>query len=602
MRIHPALLTIFLTLFVVSWNDARSQSFSGGSFSSSADKVSVEQKPGQDKVHPGATVRGALRLTLVDTWHINAHFPSEDYLIGTALELQPAEGIIVADVSYPEGENLSFAFSEKPLFVYEGTVTIFYTLRISEKMSPGTYALSGNLVVQACDDQVCLAPATLLIEIPLLVADASEPVALMNEDIFAEYDARETQVASSSPNELLTLFETEGSLTAFLAIFLVGLALNLTPCVYPMMSVTVSIFGAQRETKTVKVFFKALVYVFGIASMYSVLGVTAALSGGLFGSWLQSPWVLGGIAALLFGLALSMFGVYQLQAPYWLTSKLGGTTGTSIVSVYVSGLVVGVFAAPCIGPPVIALLALVGAKGDPVFGFWAFFVLSSGLGLPYLVLGTFSGLLKKVPRSGDWMIWVERIFGVVLVAAALFYLSLAVAPKLAAFVPAFGLIVGGLYLGFFERSGRDKKILTRIKRVFGVLAISLGLIFANALREPGVVWTSFSEDSLAQAQSSGQPVMIDFYADWCIPCLELDRKTFTDAAVIDAAEEFVRLKVDLTHFDSPEAENLRKLFNIAGVPTILFLDRTGIENKSARVIGYLPPEQFLQRMKSVMGE
>jgi len=602
MRILLFFSLLFLALITASLSQSQAQFSSGVGFASSADKVSVELKPGQDKAHPGTTVRGAVQLTLAETWHINAHFPTEDYLIGTTLDLKPVEGIIVADISYPEGEDLTFAFSEKPLSVYEETVTIFYTLRISDKLAPGNYTLSGELLVQACDDQVCLAPSTIPVEVPLLVVDAGEPITLLNEALFAKYDTRATASASSSPNELLALFESEGSLAAFFAIFLIGLALNLTPCVYPMMSVTVSIFGAQTETKTIKVFFKALVYVFGIASMYSVLGVTAALSGGLFGSWLQSPWVLGGIAALLFALALSMFGLYQLQAPYWLTSKLGGTTGTSLVSTYVSGLVVGVFAAPCIGPPVIALLALVGAKGDPVFGFWVFFVLSSGLGLPYLILGTFSGLLKKIPRSGDWMIWVERIFGVVLVAAALFYLSLAVAPKLAAYVPAFALIAGGLYLGFFEQSGKEKKLLTRIKRVFGVATIALGLVFANALREPGLSWSPYSDELLAQAKNSGTPVMIDFYADWCIPCLELDRKTFTDAGVIDAGASFVRLKVDLTHFDSPEAEALRKQFNIAGVPTILFLDRDGIENESARVIGYLSPEQFLQRMKSVTGE
>ena len=138
----------------------------------------------------------------------------------------------------------------------------------------------------------------------------------------------------------------------------------------------------------------------GIATMYSGLGVAAALGGGLFGSWLQNAWVLGGIAALLFALSLSSFGLYQIQMPYWLTSKLGGTWGSGLIAIYLSGLVVGVFAAPCVGPPVIALLTFVAAKGSASFGFWTFFILSLGLGFPYLILGTFSGLIKKIPRSG----------------------------------------------------------------------------------------------------------------------------------------------------------------------------------------------------------
>lgn len=572
----------------------------GGIGSTSAEKVKTAFRAGQDRSHPGSSFRGAFVLRIEEGWHINAHLPTEDYLIGTTLELEPLEGVIVADIQYPIGETLKFAFADKPLRVYEGSIPIFFTLRLSERIAPGDYTIKGMLHIQACDDQVCLAPSTVALEIPLTIVHPDEPITNINEELFSSYDQSIDPQGGRSENDLLKVFETEGSLAAFFAIFLIGLALNFTPCVYPMMSVTVSLFGTQTESKTIKVFFKALIYVLGIASMYSLLGVTAALSGGLFGSWLQSPWVLGGIAALLFALALSMFGVYQLQAPYWLTSKLGGTTGTGLISIYLSGLVVGIFAAPCIGPPLIALLALVGAKGDPVFGFWAFFVLSLGLGLPYLILGTFSGLLKKIPRSGDWLIWVERIFGVVLVAAATFYLALAIAPKLAVYIPAIALILGGIYLGFIEPSGKEKKNIRRVKWAFGLAALAIGIVFANALREPGVEWEKYDDQLLEHAKRTNRPVMIYFSADWCIPCLELDRKTYTDASVISTADAFVRSKVDLTHFDSPEAELLRKKFNVAGVPTIVFLDRHGMEDENARVVGYLPPDQFLQRMKQVL--
>jgi thiol:disulfide interchange protein DsbD len=312
--------------------------------------------------------------------------------------------------------------------------------------------------------------------------------------------------------------------------------------------------------------------------------------------------VLAGIAALLFGLALSMFGLYQIQMPYWLTSKLGGTTGTGLIGLYLSGLVVGIFAAPCVGPPVIALLAFVGGKGDPLFGFWTFFTLSLGLGFPYLILGTFSGLLKKVPRSGVWLIWVERVFGVVLTGAAMFYLSLAFFPKLSAFVIPLVLLLGGLYLGFLEPSGKDKKGFLAFKKAFGLLAIAFSIYGFNALREPGITWEIFSPEKLAAAQASGTPVMIDFYADWCIPCLELDRKTFTDPDVMNATETFGRLKVDLTHFDSPEAEAIRQQFAIAGVPTIVFLAGDGREVRSSRVIGYLPPDEFIARLQPLLSE
>jgi thiol:disulfide interchange protein DsbD len=572
----------------------------GGGPASSASKVQVESRLSVDKAPAGSTFKAAVILTITQGWHINSNTPTYDYLIGTALELQPREGVILTDIQYPKGQNLKFSFAEDPLNVYQGSVKVFLTFKMSEKIKPGLDTLRAQLRVQACNDQVCLAPASIDVSIPIEIVGPGEQSKPINQEIFSSYMGGGDTPAPPTKNDIGQLIQERGSFVAFFAIFLIGLALNLTPCVYPMLSVTVSIFGSQSETNPLKVFLKAVVYVLGIASMYTVLGVSAALSGTLFGSWLQSPWVLAGIGVLLIGLALSSFGVYQIQVPYWLTSKLGGTTGTGIISLYLGGLVVGVFAAPCIGPPVIALLTLVSTKADPVFGFWVFLSLSLGLGFPYLILGTFSGMLKKIPRSGAWLVWVERIFGVVLTAAGLFYLSLAFFPKYSAYIIPAALILGGLYLGFVEPSGRERKGLKRLKWVFGVVAIAFGIVTANALREPGISWDQFSEATIAEAAKSGRPVMMDFYADWCIPCLELDRKTFTDPAVMETTKDFVRIKVDLTHFDSPESEALRKRFNIAGVPTIVFLDKNGTEVFSSRVVGYLSPKEFIEKTKPLL--
>jgi thiol:disulfide interchange protein DsbD len=511
--------------------------------------------------------------------------------------VQQREGFIVTDIRYPKGKHLKFGFAEDSLSVYAESPVIFFTVKMSSKIAAGRDTLRAKLEVQSCNDQVCLAPASIEVLIPVEIVGANEKTTPVNDDTFSSYTSEAGSPTTSNKSDIGQMFEERGTFVSFLAIFLIGLALNLTPCVYPMLSVTVSLFGGQSETNAVKVFLKAVTYVLGIASMYTVLGVSAALSGTLFGSWLQSPWVLGGIGVLLIGLALSSFGLYQIQMPYWLTSKLGGTTGTGLISLYLSGLVVGVFAAPCIGPPVIALLTLVSSKADPVFGFWVFFTLSLGLGFPYLILGTFSGMLKKIPRSGAWLVWVERIFGVILSAAGLFYLALAFVPKFSAFVIPTALILGGIYLGFIEPSGKEKKGLQRFKWAFGVIDLAFGIVSANALRETGMAWDQFAESKVDGAKSQGKPVVMDFYADWCIPCLELEHKTFTDAEVINATNGFVRLKVDLTHFDSPESEALRKKFNISGVPTIVFIDKSGREVVNSRVVGYLPPKEFLEKVK-----
>jgi thiol:disulfide interchange protein DsbD len=243
------------------------------------------------------------------------------------------------------------------------------------------------------------------------------------------------------------------------------------------------------------------------------------------------------------------------------------------------------------------LLAFVAAKGSVSFGFWAFFTLALGLGFPYLILGTFSGLLKKIPRSGSWLVWVEHIFGVILVGTALFYLSLAVAPKLAIYVIPITLAAGGIYLGFIYKSGKDKPALKRIQWMFGIITIAAGLIFANNLRNKGMTWETYSDADLLKAKESGLPVMIDFYADWCIPCLELDRNTWTDEEVIHATKNIKRIKVDLTHFDSPKAETLRKKFNISGVPTVIFILADGTEASESRIIGFVNPKEFLTKLK-----
>ncbi len=569
---------------------------------STADQVDVSVLYSADAVEAGGTIDAAVVLDIRDTWHVNSHMPTFDYLIGTVVEVSPKEGVIVADTRYPKGQVLSLGFADKPISVYDGRTIIFISLRVSAKAEPGTDTVDARVTIQACNDQVCLAPSRVSVPIVLPIVAAGGSVSPANTETFALMDSDEYIRSADAQGEIATMMETEGSLVTLLAIFVIGLALNLTPCVYPMLSVTVSLFGGQTETHLGKVFLKAVVYVLGIATMYTVLGVSAALSGGLFGSWLQSPYVLGGIAVLLFGLALSSFGVYQIRVPYWVTQRLGGQTGTGIIALYLSGLVVGVFAAPCIGPPVIALLTLVGTKGDPMFGFQVFFTLSIGLGFPYLILGTFSGLLKKIPKSGAWLVWVERIFGVVLTGAALFYLALAFAPSYSFHVVPVTLFLGGLYLGFLDRSGRGKKALQRVQWAFGIVCIFFGVVAARSLASDSVEWERYSEQRLTEATENGQPVIMDFYADWCIPCIELDRNTFTDEDVIRSTKDVVRLKVDLTHFDSPEAEQLRRTFDVSGVPTIIFLYADGTEERSSRIVGFVPPEDFLRRLEPVLTE
>ncbi|HEY3214900.1 MAG TPA: cytochrome c biogenesis protein CcdA, partial [Candidatus Eisenbacteria bacterium] len=346
-----------------------------------------------------------------------------------------------------------------------------------------------------------------------------------------------------------------------------------------------------------QVFGLALLYVLGISVLYSTLGLVAALTGGLFGALLQNPVVLVGIGFLLVALSLSMFGLYEFQLPPELLAKLGGTGATSAAGIFALGLVVGIFAAPCTGPPVAALLLLVGAKGDPWFGFLSFFVLSLGLGAPYLVLGTFSNLLQKLPRSGDWMVWVKKVFGVILIAVGCFYVLLAAAPKWAIWVLPVALIAGGFYLGFLEKSGTSRRGFRRIKWATGTVATLAGVLFVAATPGSGIALRAFDPAQLEAGFAAGRPAMLDFSADWCLPCHELERATFSDPRVVDRARAFHVYKVDLTRYDSPESDRWRRQYGIRSVPTVIFLAPDGREVRGTRVEGFLPPELFLERMR-----
>ncbi|MBI5149926.1 MAG: thioredoxin family protein [Candidatus Omnitrophica bacterium] len=393
----------------------------------------------------------------------------------------------------------------------------------------------------------------------------------------------------------------------FLTFFITGLAVNLTPCVYPMLIVTVSLFKppeGQQHSRLLSSFGKALIYVLGMAVMYSSLGVFAAMTGALFGGILQNKLVVITVAVLMFGLALSMFGVFQLRIPSGLLQKLERLRKIKFFGLFLSGMFVGVFAASCIGPPVLALLTSVADRGDLLFGFMSFFIFSLGLGFPYLILGTFSGLLKKIPKAGSWLMWVEHAFGVILLGFSLYYFVIAVNSEFVKWVPAVTLILGGLYLGFFERSGNEKPLFVRLKWVAGSASLIFGISIIASILTPkaSLAWEAYTSDKVVLAATKKQPVVIDFYADWCITCHELENFVFTNPAVIKELKKFVRLRVDATDMMAPAVQEAVEQYRVFGLPMIVFLDENGQEAEDARVAGYLPPAEFLKSLGLVLNE
>jgi len=326
----------------------------------------------------------------------------------------------------------------------------------------------------------------------------------------------------------------------------------------------------------------------------------AALTGGLFGSALQSVWVNLVLGGLMLVLSLGMFGLYEMQPPLWLLDRLGGAQATNMAGAFLSGLGVGIIAAPCVGPFVVAVLALIAQRADVGFGVRTMFTLSLGLGFPYLFLATFSNLLQALPRSGDWMIWVKHALGVLLASIGIYYLCVGFVPNAAPWVLPVGLVLGGLWLGFIDKSKGAKGAFRAFAVVAGGAALFAGVFLGGTMYTASQRTLSFRPYDAAAVQASvaaGRPVMMDFSADWCLPCHELELNTFTDPRVVAAAKNFDRYRVDLTKYDSPEAATLRKQFNVTGVPIVVFLGKGGNEVAEARVDGFLPPERFLQQME-----
>jgi thiol:disulfide interchange protein DsbD len=572
-----------------------------------------------------AGARAAIPVTLeiAAGWHINANPPSPDYLIPTTVALRGATGLTPGRTTYPAGDPVKLAFDENPLSVYSGQVTMRVVLAAAPTAANGAHTLAGSVRFQACNDEVCLAPTSVPFALEVTVTGGSAPgaippsvteatpsdtaVVVVADSVAGSMQADTTApggegatagVQSEASRRLLGALE-KGGLWWFLVLFLGGLALNLTPCVFPMLGITVSVFGARRRERPVKVLAHAVAYVLGIAVTYSVLGVVAALTGGLFGSALQNPLVNVGLGLLFIVLSLSMFGLYEMQPPTWVLQRLGGADASSLLGIFLSGLAVGIIAAPCVGPFVVAVLALLAQRGDALFGFQTMFAMSLGLGLPYLFLALFSNLIQSLPRSGDWMLWVKKVFGILLAAIGMYYVLIGLAPRLAQWILPAALVLGGLYLGFVDRHGSARRGFRIFKRALGALAVLAGIPVVMMLRAEAIRFQPYDETAMQAALAAGRPVMLEFSADWCVPCHELDRSTFTDRRVIARSRDFAVFKVDLTRYDSPGSKTLRTRYGVTGVPEILFFAR-GSEVRAARVIGFIPPEPFLERMEMVL--
>ena len=392
-----------------------------------------------------------------------------------------------------------------------------------------------------------------------------------------------------------------GLWVGFVVVFFGGLALNLTPCVYPMIPVTLAFFSNQAAGMARRAVWLALLYVLGISLNYAILGVIAVQTGALFGSWLQQPAVLIVVAGVIVALSLSMFGLYELSVPSVLTRRLGQAS-SGLWGAFLMGLVVGLVAAPCIGPVVLSLLLFISRLGNPAVGFLLFFTLGLGMGLPYLVLGVAASRVGRLPKAGPWLIWSKKALGIILLGLALYFIRPLLAARVLSLAVAALLLGAGVYLGWLDRTESRGRRFVWSRRVVGagLVLAALVSVWPRPHAAPGVAWMPYSEAALQAAQRQGKPVLVDVYADWCIPCVEMDHVTFHHPDVIRALSSVTALRLDVTNEVPPEGTALLERYHIYGAPTILLFDRGGRERTDLRLLGFVPPDQFLERLKRVL--
>ncbi|WP_304041766.1 protein-disulfide reductase DsbD [Ignavibacterium album] len=585
-------LMIVVSLLIFNINNVYPQ------FQSNTELVKIKTYSSFDKIYPGTEFKIAVKVNVQETWHINSDKPKEDFLIPTDLTLSDLNGFQLTKEVYPEAKEYTFSFSETPLSVLEGEFFIGALIKVDTSVMPGKYRLVINLDYQACNNQSCLAPTSVSDTLEIEIADKSTPVNQINQDIFEKINISEAPLSvqnSNSENSVSSTLEKSGLLVGLLFVFIGGLALNLTPCVYPLIPITIGYFGGQSEGRTSRLTLMGLLFMLGMAVTYSIVGVITSLTGAVFGALLQNPIVILIIVAIFIILSLSMFGVYEFKLPDSWVAKAGGAKG-GYFGAFFMGLTMGIVAAPCIGPFVLGLVTYVAAKGDPLFGFLMFFVLALGLGLPYLFLAIFSGKIKNLPRAGMWMDAVKHIFGFILLGMALYFLLPLLPKEISGYVlPVFGIIAAA-YILLFDKAAKGVKGFTIFKTVFAIAVVSLSVWSLIPTENPSIQWQPYSDSALSTFEGK-KGAIIDFYADWCIPCKELDALTFSDPNVIAESKKFVTLKADMTKSLAPDVSALREKYKIVGVPTVLILNSNGEEVK--RITGFVDAQEFLEVIKNV---
>lgn len=555
------------------------------------------------------------------------HFELADdiyvYADKVSVEITPNENVGMGAFVLPQGSD------------HDGDIAYFSGQILSiplEKLSQGSGLAAFELLVnyQGCSEKgLCYEPSTqsfaLEADLDALQAAGMAPVA----DLAPIIDKEPLDENNDDP---ITALLTGGNLLYILGgFFIFGLLLSLTPCVFPMVPILSSVIishGSEMTTK--KAFLLSMVYVQAMAITYTIAGVVAGLSGAGVQAAFQTPWVIVAFSAVFILLALSMFGLFEIQMPQALQSYLNRKTegrGKGYTSIAIMGLLSALIVGPCVAAPLAAALGFISQSGDAFLGGMALYALSMGMGIPLLIVGTGAG--KFMPRPGSWMEAVKSIFGVMMLAVAIWMLSRVLDNSIIIFMWSALAMFVAVNIGAFESKNEaychpcyaaQKSIgmmlfLVAITLFIGAATNASSVLnplekllpsqarFATGLQlqtpeKSFVKVRSLRELDALIAASEGKKIMLDFYADWCTSCKELEHLTFSNPEVINALKDYVLIQADVTE-NTDEQKALSRHFGVFGPPAMIFFDDKGDELTKERIIGFLPPEEMLEKLEKL---
>lgn len=557
-----------------------------------------------------------------DVFRLDFDLPEGYYLYRERFQFESlTEDVVLGEARIPDGQMYTDRyFGEMEIYRNNFAINIPYQNSVGK---PGAELL---VVFQGCADAgLCYNPQGWERRVALPAGGGQTPLSVVASSSSSSNERR--SAAPVSEQDQLANVILGGSLWTVLATFYgAGLLLAFTPCVLPMVPILSSIIGAQGPSVTTgRAFSLSLTYVMGMAVTYTGAGALAALAGEQIQAIFQQPWIISLFAGLFVVLALSMFGLYEIQVPSAIQSRMGALANRQKKGTYIGTAAMGALSAlivtSCVAPPLVATLAVIGQSGDVARGAGALFIMSLGMGSPLLLVGASGG--KLLPKAGPWMNAVKAGFGIMMLGLAIWMMERVLPDGVILVLWAVLVFLTGVFLGAFDTLPEAATKLKRFSKGLGSLACLYGAMMligaimggddplqpipqnalvGNAVRADGetaggqlpfepVDSVAELEALLAQAKADGMPVMLDFTADWCVSCKEMEEDTFPDSGVHEALEPYRLLQADVTENDEADKAMLN-YFGIFGPPTIAFFDGQGRELKPFRLVGFVPPEEF----------